>query len=392
MIKVFLLFLSLGLLSCSGKPLLSAEAELTTDNREYITIVAVGDNLIHHPIIEASLKDGLYDFHYIFDPIREYILPADIAFINQETILGNEELGFSGWPQFSSPPEVGAAVVAAGFDVINFANNHALDRGEAGVISSIEYLDNYDDVYYLGIHRSAEERMDRRVILSRNGITVGFLGYSFGTNGIPFPSGKTYLVSLIQRETIAAEIKALRPYCDYLVVSMHWGAEYALNYSGQQEQLAAFLAEQQVDLVIGHHPHVLQPMVIMTRPDGKPMPVFYSLGNFLSSHIRSSKEALLGGIMYVRIAKDGDEISLEETGLIPIITHFDIARRNFGIYPLHEYTDEQAAQHWRKRAGAGDPEMALDFFMNMVREMFGSVLILGNVFEESEEDLAHSYH
>ena len=400
-IKTLLLFLVLGLFSCAGSPPhnnlpvenrraggitgYAPEAEIAANDnngdaaplRTYLSIVAVGDNLIHHPIFEASYADGRYDFHYIFDHIREYILPADIAFINQETVLGNEELGFSGWPLFSSPPEIGTAIAAAGFNVINHTNNHTLDRGAEGVMSSIEYWDNYNDVYYLGIHRSEEERRNRQVIISMNDITVGFLGYTYGLNGIPLPAGRPYLVSLIDRSTIAAEVRALRPHCDYLVVSMHWGNEYAFNFNREQEELAAFLAELEVDLVIGHHPHVLQPMQIVIRPDGRPMPVFYSLGNFLSSHANTTKEALLGGIMYVRISKDAEEVSIEEIGLIPIITHFDAARLNFGIYPLHEYTGELAARHWRRR---NDPEMTPEFFMNAAREMFASTLIHGNVF------------
>ena len=390
-IKAFLLsfFIVFGFFSCTGKSQyidLAGEnhvagelAEPSAPLRTYITIVGVGDNLVHPPIFEASYANGEYDFHYIFDHIREYILPADIAFINQETILGNEELGFSGWPQFATPPEMGSAIVAAGFNVINFANNHVLDRGEAGIMTSIGYLDNYDGVYYLGIHRSAQERSGRQVIISTHDINVGFLAYTFGTNGIPLPAARPYMVSLIDREIMAAEIGAMRPNCDYLVVSLHWGEEYALNYNREQASLAAFLAEQQVDLLIGHHPHVLQPMEIITRPDGRPMPVFYSLGNFLSSHARSSKEALLGGIMYVRLARAEEDISLEEIGLVPIITHFDVNRKNFGIYPLHEYTDELAALHWRR---ARDTEKNVDFFMNMARELFGPYLILRNVFLE----------
>ena len=406
-IKVIFLIFILGFSSCAGPQPVSSDSELphsgegilealhepespepTAPLRTYLNIVAVGDNLVHHPIFQASYQEGVYDFHYIFDHIRDYIIPADIAFINQETILGNEELGFSGYPRFSTPPEMGTAVAAAGFNVINFANNHALDRGAEGIMSSIDYLDNYDEVYYLGIHRSAEERAGRQVILEINNFTVGFLAYTFSTNGIPFPSGRTYLVSMIDRETMAREINALRPHCDYLVVSMHWGAEYALNYNRGQEDLARFLADQQVDLVIGHHPHVLQPMVIMTRSDGRPMPVFYSLGNFLSSHARSTKEALLGGIMYVRLSKTGVPIfgeidwviEIEEIGLIPIITHFDPNRSNFGVYPLHIYTDDLAAQHWRRLTGAGDPEMTVEFFINAAREMFDSALIMRNVF------------
>ena len=353
----------------------------------YINIVAVGDNLVHHPIFEASLvDDGTYSFHYIFDHIRDYIIPADIAFINQETIFGNETLGYSGYPRFSTPSEMGTAVIAAGFNILNFANNHALDRGEEGIRSSIAYIENYEDVFYLGIHRSREERDTRQVILEINDVKIGFLAYSFSTNGIPFPAGRSFLVSLIDRDIMRAEINAIRPNCDFLIVSMHWGDEYALNYNRRQEDLAHFLAELQVDLVIGHHPHVLQPMDIIDRPDGDQMPVFYSLGNFLSSHARTTKEALLGGIMYVRLAVSNvsgtPEINIEDIGLIPIITHFDVNRNNFGIYPLHDYTDDLASLHWRRLSMGGDPDMNVDFFENMAMEMFGPVLVQRNIFQD----------
>ena len=364
----------------------SIEVEIVEDIPliTYVNIVAVGDNLVHHPIFEASYSNSTYSFHYIFDHIKDYILPADIAFINQETIFGNEELGYSGYPRFSTPAEMGTAVVAAGFNVINFANNHALDRSAAGVMSSIEYLDNYDDVYHLGIHRSQEERNNRNVIFEMENISIGFLAYTFSVNGIAFPAGRNYLVSMIDRDTMRAEVNALRPLVDYLIVSLHWGEEYALSQNRAQRDLAAFLAELQVDLIIGHHPHVLQPMEIITRPDGQPMPVFYSLGNFLSSHARTTKEALLGGIMYVRLAMDStmeNEITLDEVGLIPVITHFDSERRNFGIYPLHEYTDELAALHWRRLMIGGDPDMTVGFFTELAGNMFGASLIMENVFE-----------
>jgi poly-gamma-glutamate synthesis protein (capsule biosynthesis protein) len=349
---------------------------------DYLTIVAVGDNLIHHPILHAHYNDGVYCFISIFDPIRDYILPADIAFVNQETPLGPRELGFSGWPLFSSPVEMGTALAAAGFNVINHTNNHVLDRGEAGLMSSIAYWDTHEGIYYLGIHRSAEERRSRQVIISHNNITVGFLSYSYGTNHIPLPRGRPYMVSLIDKEIMSAEINALRPYCDILVVSMHWGDEYRFTYNREQMELALFLAEHQVDLVIGHHPHVLQPVVIMERPDGRPMPVFFSLGNFLSSHARPIKEALLGGIMYVRLRKTEGEVEFDTIGLIPIITHYDASRRNFAVYPLHAYTYEKAAVHWSR---TNDPQMTVDFFMRRAKEIVDpDKLIFRNVFAVPE--------
>jgi poly-gamma-glutamate synthesis protein (capsule biosynthesis protein) len=216
------------------------------------------------------------------------------------------------------------------------------------------------------------------VIISKINFTVGFLSYTYGTNGIPLPRGKLWLVSLIDRGKIAADIKALRPLCDYLVVSMHWGDEYKLNYNREQEALAAFLAEQQVDLVIGHHPHVIEPLVIMKRSDGGSMPVFYSLGNFLSAHLTPIKDTLLGGVMYLKLKKTGETISVEEIGLIPVITHFDANLSGFSIYPLQEYSEDLAARHWNRRRGDGN--VTYNYYVKLANEIVGSSLILENPF------------
>jgi poly-gamma-glutamate synthesis protein (capsule biosynthesis protein) len=357
-------------------PVLQAEEAQPAAEADYLTIIAAGDNIAHDPILRACFVNGAYSFDSIYDRVRALILPADIAFVNQETILGNKPLGYSGYPLFSTPPEMGAALAAAGFNIVNHASNHAMDRGEAGALSSMDFWDSRSEVYCLGIHRSEEQRANPAII-NRNNFKVGFLAYTYGTNSIPLPRGKPYLVSLVETEKMAVEIDALRPLCDYLVVSMHWGEEYRQDYSGSQEKLALFLAEHKVDLVIGHHPHVLEPLVFINRPDGKTMPVFYSLGNFLSAHAQPVKEALLGGLAYIRLKKTGDEISAEETGLIPVISHYSANFSGFCIYPLSEYTEELAAKHWKR---TNDREMVPDYFINKAREMFGPALMLKNPF------------
>jgi len=362
-------------------PEITTEPEIKTPlapQANYLTIVAVGDNLLHEPIIRAGFQTSGYNFDSMYDKIRGYILPADIAFINQETVLINKNLGYSGYPQFGSPKEIGDAIAAAGFDIVNHATNHIMDKGEAGVLSSMDFWDSYQDIHYLGIHRSEEDRAKRQVIISKNNFKVGFLSYTYGTNGIPLPKGKSWLVSMIDQGKMAADIKSLRPLCDYLVVSMHWGEEYRLSRSKEQEKLAAFLAEQQVDLVIGHHPHVLEPLVIEKRKDGGSMPVFYSLGNFLSAHATPVKETLLGGLMYVKLKKKEETISTEEIGLIPIITHYDAGLSGFSVYPLHEYTEEMAAKHWNRRRG--DKNLTTSYFIRLAVDMFGPALILENPF------------
>jgi len=380
---VFFLF-TLVVLSCSTRPPVveippPPQTEIPPPPESFfLTIVAAGDNLIHDPILIASNNNGVYSFNSIYEKIKAYTAPSDIAFINQETILGNKTLGYSGYPAFSTPSEVGAALAAAGFDVVSHATNHIMDKGEAGVLSTMDYWDSLEGIHYLGIHRNEDDRLNHPVILNKNNFKIGFLAYTYGTNAIPLPRGKPYLVSLINNETMAKEIDALRPLCDYLVVSVHWGDEYSPEPSPYQTSLAAFFAEHNVDLVIGHHPHVLQRFESLPRTDGKSTLCFYSLGNFLSAHFRPEKEVLLGGLAYVKLKKTGETISVDETGFIPTITHYDAKQTGFLVYPLSEYTEELAEKHWKR---TNDRNMTLDFFINKARELFGFSVISKNPFE-----------
>jgi len=388
--NLLFLFLTLLVLSCSTRPpVQEGRVEFPPPGRPeippppesfYLTIVAAGDNIIHDPILAASYNKSVYSFDSIYEKIKAYIAPSDIAFVNQETILGNKDLGYSGYPLFSTPREAGAALATAGFDIVSQATNHAMDKGEAGVLSTMDYWESLDGIRYLGIHRTEDDKTNHPVIISKNNFKVGFLAYTYGTNGIALPRGKPYLVSLINNETMAKEIDALRPLCDYLVVSVHWGDEYSPEPSPYQTSLAAFFAEHNVDLIIGHHPHVLQRFESLQRANGKSTLCFYSLGNFLSAHFRPEKEALLGGLAYVKLKKTGEEISVEETGFIPTLTHYDKNQSSFRIYPLSEYTEELAEKHWKR---SNDRNMTLYFFNNRARELFGDVLLLKNPFGAS---------
>jgi poly-gamma-glutamate synthesis protein (capsule biosynthesis protein) len=308
-----------------------------------LTIIAAGDNLFHETIIAAFKEEGGYNFAPIYETIKPIIAGADLAFINQETVLGRESFGYSGYPQFNTPRALANNLADAGFDIINQANNHIMDMGEAGVRDTIAVWDAIPGTVYLGIHRSQEERDHRNLIIEKNGIRTGFLAYTFGTNGLPVPEDKPYLVSLIEQETMAREIGALRPLCDFLVVSMHWGEEYSPSPSAGQTALAVFLAAQKVDLVIGHHPHVLQPAEYMLRPDGRQMLCFYSLGNFMSS--QKQPATLIGGLMYIRLTKSEQNIMFTDAGIIPVITHYEPGLTGYRVYPLYQYTDELIKKH-----------------------------------------------
>ena len=347
---------------------------------DYITIVAAGDNLYHDVMIRAG-EQGNYESFY--SEIRPLIEAADIAFINQETLLAGADFGFSGYPQFNSPQKAGQAVAAAGFNIVNHATNHVMDKGEKAVLATKDFWDTVPGVTVLGIHRSREER-DVPKLVKKNNITLGFLSYTYGTNGLPVPSGKPYLVSLINTEIMAEEIDTLRPLCDILIVSMHWGEEYQHNYSKNQERLAAFLAEHCVDLVIGHHPHVLQPVEYIRRPDGGDMLCFYSLGNLISAQTRTP--ALLGALAYIKIKKtpahSGETagIVFMEAGAIPLVTHYERNFTGFKVYPLYAYTGELAEKH---RKNQEQKELTMDYLAGLASTVLGDKEMPRNPFVDS---------
>jgi poly-gamma-glutamate synthesis protein (capsule biosynthesis protein) len=338
----------------------------------YLTVVAAGDNLFHNVLIRPNPETGAYDFTGYYTEIKSFIEPADIAFINQETLLAGPVYGFSGYPRFNTPQEAGAALVDAGFDVVNHATNHIMDKGEGAVLATMDYWDSLPQVQYLGIHRSQEGRDNKKVIIEKNGIKIGFLAYTYGTNGLPVPKDKPYLVSLIDEALMEKEIGALRPLCDFLVVSMHWGQEYRHTISGEQERLGLFLAGLDVDLIIGHHPHVVQPYSYLEQPDGGRTLCFYSLGNFLSAQETSATQ--LGVLAYIRIKKSGAVLSIEEEGIIPTVNHYEQNYTGFRVYPLSLYNEELAKKHLLRLAGK---DVNVPWFTTLIENTFpqGNILL-----------------
>jgi poly-gamma-glutamate synthesis protein (capsule biosynthesis protein) len=342
--------------------------EPAAEPAKYLTLVAAGDNMFHDELILSA--GTAYDSYYA--PVKSLIEKADIAFVNQETVFAGKESGYSGYPLFNTPQEAGEALAAAGFDVVNHATNHIMDKGERGILNTMDFWDTRPEIAYLGIHRSQESRNTKLVIIEKNSITVGFLSYTYGTNFIPLPRDKPWLVSLIDTEVMAREIAAIRPYCDFLVVSMHWGTEYEFDYSPVQENLAKFLADNQVDLIIGHHPHVLQKMSVLKREDGGTTLCVYSLGNFLAAQKTMRPRTILGGLLYLKIKKEASRIDVEETGIIPVLTHYERDYTGARVYPLYDYTEALAEKHG---AGASVPDLSPDSFKVMAERVLGDDLL-----------------
>jgi poly-gamma-glutamate synthesis protein (capsule biosynthesis protein) len=323
------------------------------------------------------IRDGEEgDYASYYTEISQFAKGADIAYINQETVLGGKDFGFTGYPRFNSPQAVGLAVAEAGFNVVNHANNHILDKGEKALIATMDFWDTIPGITLIGAHRS-EEKRKLPALVKKNNITVGFLSYTFSTNGIPVPAGKSYLVPMINTTIMANEIDALRPLCDFLVVSMHWGEEYQHDYNKRQKELAVFLAEHNVDLVIGHHPHVIQKVEYVPKPAGGEMLCFYSLGNFLSA--QKDFATLLGAMAYVKIKKTYTEsgetwdLTITEYGALPLVTHYEKGFTGFKVYPLYAYTSELAKLHWKEG-------LTLEYFQKLSKSIFGEKELSGNPF------------
>jgi poly-gamma-glutamate synthesis protein (capsule biosynthesis protein) len=315
-------------------------------------------------------KGASFNYDSYYTEIKSIVRAADIAFVNQETVLAGERFGYSGYPQFNTPQEAGLALINAGFNVVNHATNHIMDKGEKAVFATMDFWDKYPKVTILGVHRSQEER-DKQIIIKKNNIKVGFLSYTYGTNGIPVPKDKPFLVSLIDVKIMAKEIDALRPNCDLLVVSMHWGEEYRHTPTAEQKRLAQFLADHQVDVIVGHHPHVLEGTVTLTGKNGNETFCIYSLGNFISNHSQADSPVLLGGLLSLKIEKFEGIITIESAKIIPLVTHYEAGNENFKVYPLSEYTEELAKKHIRRIQGK---ELGVSYFTNLARTVLGDVM------------------
>lgn len=310
------------------EPVVEKPVEKTTS----LTLAAVGDILIHDTVYnKAKQQSGAYNFNPNFVPVKPYLTQPDITMANQETMIGGTQFGLSSYPSFNSPHEVGDALKENGVDLVTLANNHTLDRGEKIILSALNYW-NEIDVMYTGAYVSQDDQQNIR-IMKKNDITVSFLSYTYGTNGIPVPAGKDHLVNLIEAEKIKNDIKRAKDLSDVSVVSLHFGNEYERMPNEFQKQIVNVVTEAGGDIIIGHHPHVLQPVKWETASDGSKTFVAYSLGNFLSGQRRNYKD--IGGIVQLKVTKHvkGEEttIGLAEPKFLP--TFVD---RSFVIHPMKD--------------------------------------------------------
>ncbi|WP_028784276.1 CapA family protein [Thalassobacillus devorans] len=360
----FLILLFLLTAACSqSDPAAFSAKDLTTKNSAVqakqdfpanpkITLSAIGDILIHSPIYhDAQTTDG-YNFVPMFKNVAPYLKNTTLSIANQETMIGGTGFGLSGYPAFNSPKEVGDALKASGIDIVSIANNHTLDRGGKAIQQAISHW-NAIDVLYTGAFKSEEDKEKLRVIRTAEGIDVAFLSYTYGTNGIPVPENKDYLVNLINEQTIKTEVKQANQAADAVVVSMHFGEEYQRMPNDYQKELAQMISDAGAHVILGHHPHVLQPMEKLQGKKGNQTLVIYSLGNFLSAQEETYRR--IGGILQVELEKDrlDGSISVNNPAFIPTIVDYtpfanQHAGTDFKILPMHTSLQEEVIPEQKK--------------------------------------------
>ena len=251
----------------------------------------------------------------------------------------------SGYPLFNTPQELAGCLADVGFDVANLANNHVLDQGASGLKSTLDLWDSIPSVLTTGAYQN-EEDFDNIRTMEKNGITFAFLGMTELTNGLSLPDNTDLVVLRTQdEERVKAQIEKAKAISDIVVVNVHWGVEYTHKPTEYQYEYAQKLADWGADIILGHHPHVIQPIEWITRSDGTRALCAYSLGNFIST--QETGATMIGGGLDVTVTKEyeNNTVSITSARFIPTVTHYERGKANVTIYPLDAYTDELAAKH-----------------------------------------------
>ena len=345
-----------------------------------INMTVTGDVLCHNTnfwdAYDASTDS--YDFSYVFEDIEKYFSSADIVVGTIETSFAGKEAGYSNYPTFNSPEELATDLKELGYDVMAMATNHCLDKGYKGLVSTIEELDKAG-IKHIGTYKSEEDSKEI-LIQDVKGIKMAFLNYTYGTNGIPIPAGKEYSVNLIDKDKIKADIeKAKKLNADVICVNMHWGEEYRQTATQEQEELADFLFQNGVDLILGSHTHVLEPMEkrTVTLADGtkKDGFVIYSLGNFMSGqNANYTRQSVILDIQLTKKGKD-NTISIDSVKYTPIYMYNIYAGKSMNRFKIMDIEEEI------KKYDEGDATIGAQLYNTLVSELEHIYKVVGNEIE-----------
>ena len=392
---LFIITICFFFIGCGGVSVSAAPAEAVPKSpfieeeifEEYdIRLMAVGDNLMHMGVVRSGeQKDGSLDYSFLYKGISDYLNKADIKIINQETILAGNERGFSGYPYFNSPTQVGDAIADAGFNVVLHASNHAADQGTDGLINCANYWsEKHPEVLMTGIHANAEDLRDIP-ILTIGDIKFAILNYTYSPNMEVIPESLEGHLNLLcgynektnqldfttLNKNVLNDIAHATILADVVIVCPHWGTEYVTTPSSYQKEFARQMAEAGADVIIGAHPHVPQPIEWVTADNGNRSLCYYSLGNFVST--QKDGISMLEGMAWVtfHVTEDGIEIAEDKTGVFPMVCQYKSAPvRASGVYMLENYPEELAEKHGIRSYGGVN--LKVEDLDKWSKEIFGS--------------------
>lgn len=318
--------------------------EITTEPEPEIfelSLIAVGDNLIHDNLITAGNTFG-YDSYY--EEIAPLISSADLAIINQESSFSYSVA--KGYPYFATPTAVGDSAIKAGFDIFSMATNHTWDWGKQPVLDTIDYFKNRPEATMVGLYETEADR-ENVTIIEKNNIKIALLNYTYGYNSGKYPNQLVWWMSetLGDKARMTKQLAYAEENADITIVMTHWGKEYVYRPNNTQTSWAQFFADNGADIIIGHHPHVVQPVVELTGVNGNKTICYYSLGNFISNQLEVKMN--VGGLAFINIVKDENGTRVDSYDMLATAVHVENVGGvwKYTALLLSEYTDERLSKN-----------------------------------------------
>lgn len=334
-----------------------------------VRLVAVGDNLIHEHIYQSTdTWQTIWNYDHLYTNIKEDICSADLAAVNQESIFVADHSNVTAYPSFGSPTEIGDALVTAGFDIVEHATNHVFDKGTSAINETLNYWkSSHPDIKVLGIHDSQESADTISTVTCKN-ITFALLNYTSTINGEAYHAVPAYMIDFLRTEKVSADVAKAKASSDMVIAFLHAGEEYSSEPNQDLKHFLQLLLSQGVDIAICSHTHVLQNFETLTDEQGNEMLVYYSLGNFIST--QKEPKRLLGGMADITITRDPQtkELSISDSKLIPLVTHYNYEKNEYSVYKLEDYTEELANEH------SIHQETTETFTLESLKQQFANVL------------------
>ena len=328
---------------------------------------------MHLPILIYGMKKRRkYNFDFIFENMEKYIKEYDIKIINDEVLISGTNFKITGYPRFNSPFELADSVAKAGFNVILKATNHVNDLNEMARLIDLNNWKKYPNIKVIGSYQN-EEEAQKIAYFEKNGIKIALLNYCKGSNR---PLKNSYTISKIYYKRIKRDIEKSRAEGAQIIIVMpHWGTEFSLEKNEFQDKWTKIFFYLGVDIIIGTHPHVIQPIEIMEdKGKNRKMYIFYSLGNFISSSARRKNyfTKFLGGMAHVIVGKINNKVVIKEIKFIPLITHIYPKDKKVTTFKVKDYNESMAKDNYIRFLSAKNfsYERMMDTFKNVIDKEF----------------------